>query len=103
MNDRDMMYGGFYQNTPCNMQYGNFGFQGMPGSLMYGNTITPNMVNTNSFYDMSMQNGMNNGFSSDVMNQIASRLTSLENRVKLLEQRLGNTNSYQDDNSMYMI
>lgn len=89
INDRDMMYGGYYQNTPCNMQYGNFGFQGMPGSLMYGNMNMPNMMNNPN---------------NDVFQQINSRLTSLENRIKLIEQRLGNTNSYQEDNnSMYMI
>ena len=89
INDRDMMYGGYYQNIPGNMQYGNFGFQGLPGSLMYGNMSMPNMMNNSN---------------NDIFAQISSRLTSLENRIKLLEQRLSNNNSYgEDNNSMYMI
>ena len=89
INDRDMIYGGYYQNIPGNMQYGNFGFQGMPGSLMYGNMGMPNMMNN---------------YNNDIFAQINSRLTSLENRIKLIEQRLGNNTSYvEDNNSMYMI
>jgi len=96
ISDRDMMYGGYYQNVPGNIQYGNFGFQGCPGSLM-GNNIMPNMMmNPNLNY----QNGIN-GNTLD----INTRLNNLETRVRLLEQRLGNNNnSYQEDNnSMYMI
>lgn len=97
-NDRDMFYGGYYQNTPCNMQYGNFGFQGMPGSLMNNNMI-PNMMgypNTN-IVDL-------NGNTSNPLNEINTRLNNLESRVRLLEQRLSNNNNYQEDNnSMYMI
>ena len=85
-----MMYGGYYQNMPGNMMYGNFGFQGMPGSLMGTNMMNPSM--------MTIPNNNDN-----ILNQINSRLTSLENRVRLLEQRFGNNNSYPDDNSMYMI
>lgn len=89
MDERDMMYGGYCQNMPGNFAYGNFGFQGMPGSLMYGNMAVPNMMNSNN---------------SDPLPQINARLTSLENRIRLLEQRLGNDTSYQEDNnSMYMI
>ncbi|MBQ8192476.1 MAG: hypothetical protein IJZ46_00170 [Bacilli bacterium] len=86
MDDRDMMYGGFYQNLPGNMSYGNFGFQGMPGSLM-PITNQGNMINNNPLYEIS------------------SRINNLENRVKILEQRIGNinSNSFQDDNSMYML
>lgn len=96
-NDRDMFYGGFYQNTPCNMQYGNFGFQGMPGSLM-NNGIMPNMIgypNTN-IVDL-------NGNTSNPLNEINARLNNLESRVRLLEQRIGNNNYQEDNNSMYMI
>ena len=82
INDRDMIYGGYYQNIPCNMQYGNFGFQGVPGNLMYSNMGMPNMMNNSN---------------NDIFAQINSRLTSLENRIKLIEQKLGN------NNSMYMI
>ena len=89
INDRDMMYGGYYQDIPGCMQYGNFGFQGMPGSLMYGNIAMPNMINNPN---------------NDLFQQINSRLTSLENRIKLLEQKINNNNSYAEDNdSMYMI
>lgn len=84
MTERDMMYGGYYQNMPGNFSYGNFGYQGMPGSLMPMQMI-PNQYTT----------GSDN-------NNIISRLTSLENRVKLLEQRINNS-SYQDDNSLYML
>lgn len=97
VNDRDMFYGGYYQNSPCNMQYGNFGFQGMPGSLM-NNGMIPNMMgypNTN-IVDL-------NGNSSNPLNEINTRLNSLETRVRLLEQRIGNNNYQEDNNSMYMI
>lgn len=96
MDDRDMMYGGYFGGTPCNMQYGNYGFQGYPGSLMNSNMI-PNMMGSTNF-----QSGMyNNANTLDVY----TRLNNLETRVRLLEQRLGNNNnSYQEDNnSMYMI
>lgn len=84
MTERDMMYGGYYQNMPGNFSYGNFGYQGMPGSLM-PMQMMPNQYTT----------GSDN-------NNIIPRLTSLENRVKLLEQRINNS-SYQDDNSLYML
>ena len=36
--------------------------------------------------------------------QINNKISNLENRVKLLEQKIGNSsNIYQDDNSLYMI
>ena len=94
IDDRDMMYGGYFGGAPCNMQYGNFGFQGYPGSLMTNNIIPNMMVNPN------YQNNMN----SNTLD-INTRLNNLETRVRLLEQKLGNTgNSYQEDNnSMYMI
>lgn len=75
MTDRDMMYGGYYQNMPGSTSYGNFGYQGMPGSLM------PNIQNDNN---------------------ILIRLNNLENRIKLLEKKIMN-NTYQDDNSLYML
>lgn len=85
MTERDMMYGGYYQNMPGNFSYGNFGYQGMPGSLM------PMQMMPNNQYITGSDN-----------NNIVSRLTSLENRVKALEQRI-NGSSYQDDNSLYML
>ena len=36
MDNRDMMQYGYFQNMPGNMMYGNFGYQGPPGSLMNG-------------------------------------------------------------------
>ena len=36
--------------------------------------------------------------------EINNKISNLENRVKLLEQKIGNSsNVYQDDNSLYMI
>ncbi len=93
IDDRDMMYGGYFGGTPCNMQYGNFGYQGYPGSLINNNMMPNMMINPN------YQNSMNNNTLD-----IATRLNNLETRVRLLEQRLGNNNSYpEDNNSMYMI
>ena len=96
IDDRDMMYGGYYSGTPCNMQYGNFGYQGYPGSLI-NNNMMPNM--------MVSPNYQNNMYNNTNTLDIDTRLNNLETRVRLLEQRLGNTgNSYQEDNnSMYMI
>lgn len=95
MSERDMIYGGYYQNTPCNFQYGNFGFQGMPGSLMNNNMLPNTMINPN--YQNNMYNNTNTL-------DIDTRLNNLETRVRLLEQKIGNNNSYQEDNnSMYMI
>jgi len=95
IDDRDMVYGGYYSGTPCNMQYSNFGYQGYPGSLMTNNMMPNMMLNPN------YQNNMYNNGNLD----INTRLNNLETRVRLLEQRLGNnSNSYQEDNnSMYMI
>lgn len=100
MSERDMMYGGYYQNIPGNMQYGNFGFQGMPGSLM-GTNMMPNMMGSYQNPNFMGQSGTYN----DTID-INTRLNNLETRVRLLEQRLGNNNknSYQEENnSMYMI
>ena len=92
-----MMYGGYYQNIPGNIQYGNFGFQGCPGSFM-NNNILPNMMN------MQQNPNFNYPDTSNIDMNINTRLNNLETRVRLIEQRLGNNNSYQDDNnSMYMI
>ena len=46
-------------------------------------------------------NGYDNG--NNTLYEINNRLNSLETRVKVLEQRLANNNSYQDDGSMYML
>lgn len=93
MNERDIMYGGYCQSMPGNMMQYNFGYQGMPGSLMNNGMLNtfqnPNIIDLNNVNTNPMIN-------------INSRLNNLENRVKMLEQKLGNT-SYQDDNSMYMI
>lgn len=86
MSERDMMYGGFYQNIPGNISYGNFGYQGMPGSLM----SVPGMIGN----QYAMPEGNNNN--------IIARINSLESRVKLLEQRVNKNTSY-DDNSIYML
>ena len=91
MLERDMMYGGYYQNMPFNTAYGNFGYQGPPGSLM---PMQNNMIPMNQYPNNDM---INNNYTN-----INTRLTNLENRVKNLEQKL-NTNSYQDDNSLYII
>mgnify|MGYP004561155337 FL=1 len=86
MTERDMMYGGYYQNMPGSMIQSNYGFELPPGALMQNNMMTP-------------YNNMNNPII-----ELNNRLTSLENRVKLLEQNQGgNTNIYQDDNSLYII
>ena len=86
MTERDMMYGGYYQNMPGSMIQSNYGFELPPGALMQNNMMTP-------------YNNMKNPII-----ELNNRLTSLENRVKLLEQnKSSNTNIYQDDNSLYMI
>lgn len=99
MSERDIMYGGYYQNIPGNTQYGNFGFQGCPGSLI-GNNMMPNMMGIQQYPNFNYQDASN----ANTID-INTRLNNLETRVRLLEQRLGNNNSsYQEDNnSMYMI
>ena len=92
MIDRDMMYGGFYQNIPGNMGYGNFGYQGPPGSLM---PMSNNMIPMNQY--------PNNDMITTSYNDINMRLNNLENRIKVLEQKINSNNSYQDDNSLYML
>lgn len=91
MIERDMMYGGYYQNMPNNMMYNNFGFQGPPGSLM---SMPNNMIPINQY---SSNNMMQTSY-----NDINTRLNNLENRIKNIEQKL-NSGSYQDDNSLYII
>ena len=86
MSERDMMYGGYYQNIPGNISYGNFGYQGMPGSLMPMQGMMP-------YNQYIMNNDSNN---------IIARINSLESRVKALEQRV-NGNISSDDNSLYML
>lgn len=89
MINRDMMYGGYYQNIPGSMIESNYNMQLPPGALMPNNMMTP----------FNMNNGMNNPII-----ELNNRITSLENRVRALEQKSsGNTNIYQDDNSLYMI
>lgn len=87
MTERDMMYGGYYQNFPGNMAYANYGCQ-MPPGAMLNNSMLPQM-------NMNQNNPIF---------EINNRISNLENRVKLLEQKIGNSsNVYQDDNSLYMI
>lgn len=86
MSERDMMYGGYYQNIPGNISYGNFGYQGMPGSLMPMQGMMPN----------------NQYIMNNYSNNIIARINSLESRVKALEQRV-NGNISSDDNSLYML
>lgn len=96
IDDRDMMYGGYYHNIPGNMMYGNFGYQGCPGSLMNTNMM-PNMMG------IPQNNNLMQGSNNNMMD-INTRLNNLETRIRLIEQRLGNNNGYQEDNnSMYMI
>ena len=53
---------------------------------------------------MTPYNNMNYNNMNNPIIELNNRLTSLENRVKLLEQNKGgNTNIYQDDNSLYII
>lgn len=87
MSERDMMYGGFYQNYPGNVAYANYGYQ-MPPGAMLNNGMLPQM-NTNQ---------------NNPITELNNRISNLENRVKLLEQRIStSSNSYQDDSSIYMI
>ena len=93
MVNRDMMYGGYYQNIPGSMIESNYNMQLPPGTLMQNNMMTP----------FNMNNGINNNMSNPII-ELNNRITSLENRVRILEQKSsGNTNIYQDDNSLYMI
>lgn len=82
MTERDIMYGGFYQNIPNNIPYNN-----------YGMIMPPNMMNNNMI--------MNN----NPIIELNNRITNLENKVKYLEEKLNTTtyDNYQDDNSIYMI
>lgn len=87
MTERDMMYGGYYQNFPGNMAYAHYGYQ-MPPGAMLNNGMLPQM-------NMNQNNPIL---------ELNNRISNLENRVKLLEQKIGNSsNIYQDDNSLYMI
>ncbi len=87
MNDRDMMYGGYNVNVPGNYSYGNFGFQGPPGSIPMSNMM-------NNYYD-----------NNNPINILSSKINSLETRVKNLEKKVNsiNNNNYQEDNSIYML
>ena len=87
MTERDMMYGGYYQNIPGNIAYGNFGYQLPPGA----------MLNNNMLFDMNTNQ-------NNPILELNNRISNLENRIKILEQKIGNSsNTYQDDNSLYMI
>ena len=94
MEGRDMTYGGYYQGMPGNMMYGSY-YQGMPGGLMGS---MPNMIG--GYQDSNITNL--NGNTTNPIMELDNRISNLENRVKVLEQKIG-INSYQDDNSMYML
>ena len=88
IDNSDMLQAGYFQGMPGNMVYGNFGYQGPPGSLIA--MPSQNMImDNNPLLDLN------------------ARINSLENRVKILEQKLTTsnttTNPYQEDNSMYML
>lgn len=97
VDERDMMYGGYYGGVPGNMAYSNFGVQGMPGSLM----MNPNMQEMQNVQPMQNM-GMISGLQSNNLYDLNTRISSLESRVKALEKKVNNYTS-QDDNSMYMI
>ncbi len=97
MSERDMMYGGYYQNLPGNMMQYNFGYQGMPGSLM-NNGMIPNMIPYQNPNIVDL-----NGNTTNPLTELNNRVNNLEKRIKTLEQKIGTNSSYQDDNSMYMI
>ena len=91
MKERDMMYGGYYGGYPGNSSYGNFGYQGPPGSLMQ--MQNPYMNNYNNSY-------LENNPFIDINN----RLNELEIKVNNIEKKLGKYNSFKDDDdSIYML
>lgn len=102
MEERNMMCGDYYQGAPDNMMYYNFGYQNTPNNLM---GMNPNVMNSPNM----MNNYQNpnivdlNGNNSNPIIELNKKINNLENRVKMIEQKLGSTNYYQDDNSMYMI
>ena len=86
MTERDMIYGGYYQNLPPgSLPYGNYSYQGFQSNII------------------PMQNNLLDN--NNPLIDINARISNLENRVKLLEQRQNSKNSedYQDNNSMYML
>lgn len=98
MDNRDMMQYGYFQNVPGNIAYGNFGYQGPPGSLMNNMMYNPQGMNN---YMPNNMNGYDNNINS-LIQEINNRLSNLETKVKSLEQKIS-SNSYQDDSSMYML
>ena len=93
MKERDMMYGGYYQGVPGNNMYGNFGYQGPPGTLMNMN---------NSYMN---NNGYNNSYlENNPFVDINNRLNELEIKVNNLEQKLSRYKSIkEEDDSIYML
>lgn len=100
IDNRDMMYGGYYQGGPNgSMAYSNYGYQ-TPQGCPYGNMNMPNMPM------MGMGVPFNNGMmdNSNTLIDFNARISNLENRINNLEKKInGTTNLYQDDNSMYML
>lgn len=93
MSERDMMELGYFQNIPGSYSYGNYGFQGPPGSLYpMQNNIMNNPYNQNNIINNPLL-------------ELNTKINNLENRIKILEQKINKqaNNSYQDDNSMYML
>lgn len=88
MKERDMMYGGYYQGIPGYNTFGNYGYQGPPGSLMQ---MSNPYMNGNNYLDNNPLNDINN------------RLNELEIKVNNIEKRLGKNNIKDDDDSIYML
>jgi len=63
MSERDFVYGGFYQNIPCNMPYANPNFYNLPGN----------------FNPIENPENIING---DIFLNITNRINELENKVK---------------------
>lgn len=101
VDERDMMYSGFCQNNPGGMIYGNYGYQGMPGSLMMPGMQAMPMQSYQNMHGTPMQQTMPN-ISENNLYDLNSRISSLESRVKSLEQKISGY-SYGDDNSVYML
>ena len=98
MKERDMMYGSYYQGTPGNNMYSNFGYQGPPGSLFQmqnpymNNTGYANNNYTNSYLE-------NNPFAD-----INNRLNELEIKVSNIEKKVNRYKNFKDDDdSIYML
>lgn len=93
--ERDMMYGGYYQNMPGTFSYGNFGYQGMPGMMPVAN----NMMGMGNMTPIDANNMITN---TNPLLELNNRVNDLEKRIKNLEKKINSLDN-SDDNSMYMI